>query len=135
MTFSTWQVCTYSETTCTKYVNREYVLLTRREQNTCALLFSFDGEILENSFAHEIFRGKIGEKMNVKVISRNPDEYLRDTKRGLHKMKRNYDPELHPMESARMLFAYVVLQLTRVDYQPSILMSVSQSFQVNMSEH
>lgn len=39
--------------------------------------------------------------MNVKVISRNPDEYLRDTKRGLHKIKRNYDPELHPMESAR----------------------------------
>lgn len=39
--------------------------------------------------------------MNVKVISRNPDEYMRDTKNRLHKMQRNYDPELHPMESAR----------------------------------
>ena len=39
--------------------------------------------------------------MKVRVISRNPDEYMRDTKRDLHKMKRNYDPELHPMESAR----------------------------------
>lgn len=39
--------------------------------------------------------------MNVKVISRNPDEYMRNTKRDLHKMKRNYDPSLHPMEGAR----------------------------------
>lgn len=38
------------------------------------------------------------------MISRNPDEYMRDTKRELHKMKRNYDPELHPMESARKSF-------------------------------
>lgn len=39
--------------------------------------------------------------MNVKVISRNPDTYMRDTKNRLHKMQRNYDPALHPMESAR----------------------------------
>lgn len=41
--------------------------------------------------------------MNVKVISRNPDEYIRETKSDIHKLKRNYDPSLHPLESARKL--------------------------------
>nr|XP_023021235.1 DDB1- and CUL4-associated factor 13 [Leptinotarsa decemlineata] len=39
--------------------------------------------------------------MKVKVISRNPDEYLRETKYDLHKVQRNYDPSLHPFEAAR----------------------------------
>ncbi|KAJ8985086.1 hypothetical protein NQ317_019771 [Molorchus minor] len=39
--------------------------------------------------------------MKVKVISRNPDEYLRETKHDIHKVARNYDPALHPFEAAR----------------------------------
>ncbi|KAG5898891.1 hypothetical protein JTB14_003285 [Gonioctena quinquepunctata] len=39
--------------------------------------------------------------MKVKVISRNPDEYLRETKFDLHKVQRNYDPSLHPFEASR----------------------------------
>lgn len=39
--------------------------------------------------------------MKVKVISRNPDEYIRETKSDIHKVQRNYDPSLHPLESAR----------------------------------
>ncbi|XP_034949411.1 DDB1- and CUL4-associated factor 13 [Chelonus insularis] len=39
--------------------------------------------------------------MKVKVLTRNPDEYLRETKRDLHKVPRNYDPALHPFEAAR----------------------------------
>ncbi|KAE8751631.1 hypothetical protein FOCC_FOCC001479 [Frankliniella occidentalis] len=39
--------------------------------------------------------------MKVKVISRNPDEYLRETKRDIHKVQRNYDPALHPLEAPR----------------------------------
>lgn len=42
--------------------------------------------------------------MKVRVISRNPDEYMRETKHDIHRLKRNYDPSLHPMEGARMLF-------------------------------
>lgn len=42
--------------------------------------------------------------MKVKVISRNPDEYMRETKHDIHRLKRNYDPTLHPMEGARMYF-------------------------------
>lgn len=41
--------------------------------------------------------------MKVRVISRNPDEYMRETKHDIHRLKRNYDPSLHPMEGARML--------------------------------
>lgn len=37
----------------------------------------------------------------MKVISRNPDEYLRETKLDIHKAPRNYDPSLHPFEAAR----------------------------------
>lgn len=69
--------------------------------------------------------------MNVKVISRNPDEYMRDTKMGLHKMKRNYDPELHPMESARKL----LLCTTNNQYKLNIaLMSSLFRLQVNTCE-
>lgn len=42
--------------------------------------------------------------MKVKVISRNPDEYMRETKSDIHKVKRNYDPSLHPLESARKYY-------------------------------
>ncbi|XP_008546536.1 DDB1- and CUL4-associated factor 13 [Microplitis demolitor] len=39
--------------------------------------------------------------MKVKTLTRNPDDYLRETKRDLHKQPRNYDPALHPYEAAR----------------------------------
>ncbi|XP_067010054.1 DDB1- and CUL4-associated factor 13 [Anabrus simplex] len=39
--------------------------------------------------------------MRVKVLSRNPDEYLRETKRDIHKVPRNYDPDLHAFEASR----------------------------------
>ena len=39
--------------------------------------------------------------MKVKVLSRNPDKYLRETKLDIHKLPRNYDPALHPFETAR----------------------------------
>ncbi|XP_060523698.1 DDB1- and CUL4-associated factor 13 [Cylas formicarius] len=39
--------------------------------------------------------------MKVKVISRNPDDYLRETKNDIHKVFRNFDPSLHPFEAAR----------------------------------
>ncbi|XP_017893545.1 DDB1- and CUL4-associated factor 13 [Ceratina calcarata] len=39
--------------------------------------------------------------MKVKVLTRNPDEYLRETKRDIYKVPRNYNPELHPFEAAR----------------------------------
>lgn len=40
--------------------------------------------------------------MKVGVISRNPDEYMRETKHDIHRLKRNYDPSLHPLEGPRM---------------------------------
>ena len=40
-------------------------------------------------------------KYKIKVISRNPDDYRRETKRDLHKVQRNHDPDLHPFEAAR----------------------------------
>lgn len=39
--------------------------------------------------------------MKIKVLSRNPDDYLRETKRDIHKVPRNYDPTLHPFEAPR----------------------------------
>ncbi|GAU87510.1 hypothetical protein RvY_00342 [Ramazzottius varieornatus] len=39
--------------------------------------------------------------MKVKVLSRNPDQYLRETKRDIPKIPRNYDPVQHPFEAAR----------------------------------
>ncbi|CAH1772969.1 unnamed protein product [Owenia fusiformis] len=39
--------------------------------------------------------------MKVKLLCRNPDEYIRETKKDIHKVPRNYDPALHPFEAAR----------------------------------
>ncbi|KAL5013606.1 hypothetical protein ScPMuIL_007876 [Solemya velum] len=39
--------------------------------------------------------------MKVKVLCRNPDDYVRETKRDIHKVPRNYDPGLHPFEAPR----------------------------------
>ncbi|KAL3891537.1 hypothetical protein ACJMK2_003797 [Sinanodonta woodiana] len=39
--------------------------------------------------------------MRIKVLCRNPDDYLRETKRDIHRVPRNYDPSLHPFEANR----------------------------------
>ncbi|XP_046396694.1 DDB1- and CUL4-associated factor 13 isoform X1 [Ischnura elegans] len=39
--------------------------------------------------------------MKVKALTRNPDDYLRATKRDIYKVPRNYDPVLHPFEGPR----------------------------------
>ncbi|GAB0093452.1 DDB1- and CUL4-associated factor 13 [Sergentomyia squamirostris] len=57
--------------------------------------------------------------MKVKVISRNPDDYMRETKRDIHKMPRNYDPSLHPFEAPReYIQALNATKLERVFAQP-----------------
>uniref|UniRef100_A0A2R9A565 DDB1 and CUL4 associated factor 13 n=1 Tax=Pan paniscus TaxID=9597 RepID=A0A2R9A565_PANPA len=39
--------------------------------------------------------------MKVKMLSRNPDNYVRETKLDLQRVPRNYDPALHPFEVPR----------------------------------
>lgn len=58
---------------------------------------------------------------NIKVISRNPDHYLRETKKDIHKVQRNYDPNLHPFEAAREYkLALNATKLERVFAKPFI---------------
>lgn len=57
--------------------------------------------------------------MKVKVLSRNPDEHLRETKRDIYKIERNYDPALHPFEVAReYVRALNAVKLERVFAKP-----------------
>ena len=59
--------------------------------------------------------------MKVKIISRNPDNYLRDTKTEFHKVQRNYDPSLHPFEEQReYIRALNATKLERVFAKPFI---------------
>lgn len=58
--------------------------------------------------------------MKVKVISRNPDEYMRETKNDIHRLKRNYDPSLHPLEGARK-YCFLFHQETKSNTKNSIL--------------
>ncbi|XP_048384612.1 DDB1- and CUL4-associated factor 13 isoform X2 [Stegostoma tigrinum] len=39
--------------------------------------------------------------MKVKILSRNPDDYVRETKNDIQRVPRNYDPVLHPFEVPR----------------------------------
>lgn len=59
--------------------------------------------------------------MKVKVITRNPDDYLRETKFENHKVHRNYDPDLHPFEAAREYTrALNAVKLERVFAKPFV---------------
>ncbi|XP_076297533.1 DDB1- and CUL4-associated factor 13 [Lasioglossum baleicum] len=59
--------------------------------------------------------------MKVKVLSRNPDDYLRETSRDICKVPRNYDPALHPFEAAREYTrAANAVKLDRVFAKPFI---------------
>ena len=39
--------------------------------------------------------------MKVKVLSRNPEDYLRGSTSEINRLPRNLDPDLHPFEAAR----------------------------------
>jgi len=39
--------------------------------------------------------------MKVKVLRRKPEDYIRESKHDIHKLNRNYNPELHPFEAER----------------------------------
>lgn len=39
--------------------------------------------------------------MKIKVLSRNPADYLRQTRNDIYKQPRNNDPSLHPFQVAR----------------------------------
>ncbi len=39
--------------------------------------------------------------MKVKIMCRNPQDYVRQTKSDIHRLPRNLDPALHPLESQR----------------------------------
>ncbi|KAK7863154.1 hypothetical protein R5R35_012768 [Gryllus longicercus] len=59
--------------------------------------------------------------MRVKVLCRNPDEYLRETKRDIFKVPRNYSPELHPLEGPREYTrALNAIKLERVFAKPFV---------------
>ncbi|CAH2108425.1 unnamed protein product [Euphydryas editha] len=59
--------------------------------------------------------------VKIKVISRNPEDYLRATKRDIHKLQRNYDPSLHPLEGPReYVRALNAVKLERVFAKPFI---------------
>jgi WD repeat and SOF domain-containing protein 1 len=39
--------------------------------------------------------------MKIKMLCRNPADYIRETKKDIVPIQRNYDPDLHPFETAR----------------------------------
>ncbi|XP_043264502.1 DDB1- and CUL4-associated factor 13 [Colletes gigas] len=59
--------------------------------------------------------------MKVKMLTRNPDEHIRETKRDIHKVPRNYDPALHPFDAAREYTrALNAVKLERVFAKPFV---------------
>uniref|UniRef100_A0A9L0SPM8 DDB1 and CUL4 associated factor 13 n=2 Tax=Equus caballus TaxID=9796 RepID=A0A9L0SPM8_HORSE len=57
--------------------------------------------------------------MKVKMLSRNPDNYVRETKLDLQRVPRNYDPTLHPFEVPReYMRALNATKLERVFAKP-----------------
>ena len=40
-------------------------------------------------------------RMKVKLLERNPDNYVRSSKQEINRIQRNVDPDLHPFEFAR----------------------------------
>lgn len=56
-----------------------------------------------------------------KVLSRNPDDHLRETKHDIHKFQRNYNPDLHPLQVSREYkLALNATKLERVFAKPFV---------------
>lgn len=59
--------------------------------------------------------------MKVKVLSRNPADYIRESKSDIHKLYRNLDPSLHPFEAPREYTrALNAVKLERVFAKPFV---------------
>lgn len=59
--------------------------------------------------------------MKVKVLSRNPADYVRENKSEIHKLHRNLDPALHPLEAPREYTrALNAVKLERVFAKPFV---------------
>lgn len=59
--------------------------------------------------------------MKVKVLSRNPADYIRENKSDIHKLHRNLDPSLHPLEGPREYTrALNAVKLERVFAKPFV---------------
>lgn len=59
--------------------------------------------------------------MKVKVLSRNPADYIRESKSDIHKLHRNLDPSLHPLEAPREYTrALNAVKLERVFAKPFV---------------
>ena len=59
--------------------------------------------------------------MKVKVLSRNPADYIRERKSDIHKLPRNLDPALHPFEAPReYTLASNAVKLERVFAKPFV---------------
>ena len=59
--------------------------------------------------------------MKVKVLSRNPADYIRENKSDIHKLHRNLDPSLHPFEGPREYTrALNAVKLERVFAKPFV---------------
>lgn len=59
--------------------------------------------------------------MKIKILSRNPDNYIRNTKLENHRIHRNFDPSLHPFEEQReYIRALNATKLERVFAKPLI---------------
>lgn len=59
--------------------------------------------------------------MKVKVLCRNPQDYLRQRKTDIHKLPRNLDPSLHPLEAPReYVKALNATKLERVFAKPFV---------------
>ena len=43
----------------------------------------------------------MGDKLQVRMITRKPGDFMRETKHDIHKVQRNYDPKLHPLALQR----------------------------------
>ena len=59
--------------------------------------------------------------MKVKVLSRNPADYIRESRSDIHKLHRNLDPSLHPFEAPREYTrALNAVKLERVFAKPFV---------------
>ncbi|XP_078072820.1 DDB1- and CUL4-associated factor 13 isoform X2 [Mustelus asterias] len=59
--------------------------------------------------------------MKVKILCRNPDDYVRETKNDIQRVPRNYDPALHPFEVPREYTrALNAIKLDRIFAKPFV---------------
>ena len=82
-------------------VPADLLVRVRVRANQCDSYCTRYGNQFRSDIGNPAKTCSVSDTMKIKMLCRNPADYVRETKKDIVPMQRNYDPDLHPFETAR----------------------------------